>query len=250
MNPMTKIVLTLFLIGHILGDFYLQSSELAINKDESFKKLLKHGVIYLFSMIFVIIPVFSLNLLKWAFIISIAHFIVDLVKLFIKKKIMIDEKLDALAYSIDQIVHILVIIFITMTIYLLSEPINYIYCIQYILDRLPVDVLGILSWILILLIIIRPFSITIKKVLYQYRPMINEEKGGYPNVGALIGMLERCIILLLLSAGQYSAIGFVLTAKSIARYNKIADDPTFSEYYLLGTLLSAMLVIVTYLLIF
>jgi len=249
-NPMARTVLTLFLIGHILGDFYLQSSQLAINKDESFKKILKHSVIYLFSMIFVIIPVFSLNLLKWAFIISIAHFIVDLVKFFIKKKIMIDEKLDVLAYFIDQIVHILVIIFITMTIYLLSEPINYIYCIQYILDRLPVDVLGILSWILILLIIIRPFSITIKKVLYQYRPMINEEKGGYPNVGALIGMLERCIILLLLSAGQYSAIGFVLTAKSIARYNKIADDPTFSEYYLLGTLLSAMLVIVTYLLIF
>jgi hypothetical protein len=247
---MARTVLTLFLIGHILGDFYLQSSQLAINKDESFKKILKHSVIYLFSMIFVIIPVFSLNLLKWAFIISIAHFIVDLVKFFIKKKIMIDEKLDVLAYFIDQIVHILVIIFITMTIYLLSEPINYIYCIQYILDRLPVDVLGILSWILILLIIIRPFSITIKKVLYQYRPMINEEKGGYPNVGALIGMLERCIILLLLSAGQYSAIGFVLTAKSIARYNKIADDPTFSEYYLLGTLLSAMLVIVTYLLIF
>ena len=250
MNPMARTVLTLFLIGHILGDFYLQSSQLAINKDESFKKILKHSVIYLFSMIFVIIPVFSLNLLKWAFIISIAHFIVDLVKFFIKKKIMIDEKLDVLAYFIDQIVHILVIIFITMTIYLLSEPINYIYCIQYILDRLPVDVLGILSWILILLIIIRPFSITIKKVLYQYRPMINEEKGGYPNVGALIGMLERCIILLLLSAGQYSAIGFVLTAKSIARYSKIADDPTFSEYYLLGTLLSAMLVIVTYLLIF
>ncbi len=247
---MAKIVLTLFLIGHVLGDFYLQSSELAINKDESFKKLLKHSALYLFSMIFVIIPVFSFKLLKWAFIISIAHFIVDLVKFFIKKKIMIDEKLDALAYSIDQIIHIFVIIFITVTIYILPEPISYIYCIQYILDRLPMDVLGILSWILILLIIIRPFSITIKKVLYQYRPMTNEEKGGYPNAGALIGMLERCIILLLLYAGQYSAIGFVLTAKSIARYNKIADDPKFSEYYLLGTLLSAMLVIVTYLLIF
>lgn len=65
--------------------------------------------------------------------------------------------------------------------------------------------------------------------------MTNEEK-GYPNAGALIGILERCIILLLLYMGQYSAIGFVPTAKSIARYNRIADDPKFSEYYLLGTL--------------
>lgn len=170
---MAKIVLTLFLIGYVLGDVYLQSSELAISKDESFKKLLKHNALYLFSMIFVIIPVFSFKLLKWAFIISIAHFIVDLVKFFIKKKIIIDEKLDALAYSIDQIIHILVIIFITVTIYLLSEPINYIYCMQYLLDRLPVDVLGILSWILILLIIIQPFSITIKNMNGGQRYLIS-----------------------------------------------------------------------------
>lgn len=247
---MTRIVLILFLIGHVLGDFYLQSSELAINKDGTFKKLLLHSLIYLCSMIFVIIPLCSIKLLKWVFVISIAHFTVDLAKFFIKKKITIDDKLDVLAYSLDQLIHILVIVFTTMAIYLLSEPISYIYCIQYILNKLQVDMLSILSWILILLIIIQPFNITIKKVLYRYRPMINEEKGGYPNAGALIGILERCIILLLLSVGQYSAIGFVLTAKSIARYNKIIDDPKFSEYYLLGTLLSAMLVIAAYLLIF
>lgn len=247
---MTNTVLILFLIGHVLGDFYLQSSELAESKDESFKKLLKHGIVYLLSMIFVIIPVFGLKLLKWTLFISIAHFIVDLVKFHIKKKIMIDDKLDAIAYLIDQIIHIFVIIFATATIYFLSEPISYINCIQHILNKLPVDVLSILSWILILLTITHPFSITIKKILYKYRPISNEEKGGYPNAGALIGILERCIIFSLLYMGQYSAIGFVLTAKSIARYNKIADDPEFSEYFLLGTLLSAMLVIAAYLLIF
>lgn len=240
----------MFLMGHALGDFYLQSSELAIGKDKSFKKLLKHGVIYLFSMMFVIIPVFSLKLLKWTVIISIAHFIVDLVNFFIKKKITIDDKLDALAYSLDQIIHILVIIFTAAIIYFLSEPISYTYCIQYILNRSQIDVMDIFSWMLILLIIIQPFSITIKKLLYRYKPTANNEEGGHLNAGALIGILERCIILLLLSVGQYSSIGFVLTAKSIARYNKIADDPKFSEYYLLGTLLSVMLVIIAYLLIF
>ena len=168
---MTKIVLTLFLIGHVLGDFYLQSSELAINMDESFKKLLKHSAIYLFSMMFVIIPVFSFKLLKWAFFVSTAHFTVDLVKFFVKKKIKIDDELDALAYLLDQIIHILIIIFTTVAMYLQSEPISYIYCIQYVLNKMPTDVLSILSWILILLIIIQPFSITIKKVLYRYRPI-------------------------------------------------------------------------------
>jgi magnesium-transporting ATPase (P-type) len=201
-------------------------------------------------MMFVIIPVFSFKLLKWAFIISVAHFMVDLVKFFIKKKIKIDDRLDALAYSLDQMIHILVIAFITATIYLVSEPISYIYSIEDILNKLQIDVIGILSWILILLIIIQPFSITIKKVLYRYKPTTNEVEGGHPNAGALIGILERCIILFMLFADQYAAIGFVLTAKSIARYNKIVDDPKFSEYYLLGTLLSTILAIVAYLVIF
>ena len=74
MNPMAKIVLILFLIGHVLGDFYLQSSELAINKDDSFKNLLKHSALYLLSMIFVIIPVYSFKLLKWAIVDLVKHF--------------------------------------------------------------------------------------------------------------------------------------------------------------------------------
>ena len=45
---------------------------------------------------------------------------------------------------------------------------------------------------------------------------------------------------------QFSAIGLVLTAKSVARYNKIAEDKDFAEYYLLGTLLSTVLVIVMF----
>jgi hypothetical protein len=64
-----------------------------------------------------------------------------------------------------------------------------------------------------------------------------------------IGLLERLIMLILLSINQYSAIGLVLTAKSIARYNKITENQEFAEYYLLGTLLSTVIVIGVYLII-
>lgn len=101
------------------------------------------------------------------------------------------------------------------------------------------------SWILALLAIAKPASITIKKVLQIYAPEEIEE--GHANAGALIGVFERLIILLFLSQGQYSAIGFILTAKSIARYDKISKDPFFSEYYLLGTLLSLILAVIIYL---
>lgn len=36
------------------------------------------------------------------------------------------------------------------------------------------------------------------------------------NAGRFIGSIERIVMLVLISLGQYSAIGFVLTAKSIA----------------------------------
>lgn len=49
-----------------------------------------------------------------------------------------------------------------------------------------------------------------------------------------------------MGVGQYAAIGFVLAAKSVARYDRISKDQVFAEYYLLGTLLSTLLVMGTY----
>lgn len=50
-------------------------------------------------------------------------------------------------------------------------------------------------------------------------------------------------MLILLAVRQYSAAGLVLTAKSIARYDKISKESDFAEYYLIGTLLSLLSVI-------
>ena len=79
-----------------------------------------------------------------------------------------------------------------------------------------------------------------------YRPKDKDSgrKENY-NAGRFIGTIERFIMLVFISLGQYAAIGLVLTAKSIARYDKIAKVPEFAEYYLLGTLLSTMAVVIT-----
>lgn len=250
---MFKSVLLLFLIGHLLGDFYLQSNKLALAKDVSFKQLLKHGFIYLCSMLIVVIPVFNVELVSCAVVISLIHFIIDFIKYLMKtmKPSFSQVKYDYNFYLLDQFAHIVTIILVWIILYLFSKyPIQYLNIIQFIINDTDLDIVNLLSWLFILLLITKPFSITIKKVLYCYRPINSEIEDGHANAGALIGILERLIILLFLSVGQYSAIGFVLTAKSIARYNKIADDPMFSEYYLLGTLLSALLVILSYLIVF
>lgn len=63
--------------------------------------------------------------------------------------------------------------------------------------------------------------------------------------GRTIGILERWIMVTFILLGQYSALGLTLTAKSIARFSKIEHDPGFAEYYLLGTLYSMFIALIT-----
>ncbi|EHO19487.1 hypothetical protein HMPREF9466_01418 [Fusobacterium necrophorum subsp. funduliforme 1_1_36S] len=66
-----------------------------------------------------------------------------------------------------------------------------------------------------------------------------EEDSG-TKAGNMIGKLERALIVILLLQNQYEAIGFVLAAKSIARFRQL-DDKEFAEKYLVGTLASVLL---------
>ena len=63
-------------------------------------------------------------------------------------------------------------------------------------------------------------------------------------VGATIGVLERLLIVTFILVGAESAIGLVVAAKTIARFRQL-DDRDFAEYYLLGTLASVSVAIVT-----
>lgn len=246
---MFKIILYLFLIGHMLGDFYLQSSVMAENKDKSSKELLKHCAWYWVAMMLVTIPMFSWRMVMCASVISIAHFIIDLAKFRLKGKSFMKGK-ETKLYIIDQVLHVTVVVITSWLIWNSDNQVEYIRWIADGINKMQIEVVIMLSWVLVILVIIRPASVTIRTVLESYRPESNEMEGGLPNAGALIGNFERFIILMLLLAQQYAAIGFVLTAKSVARYNKITENPKFSEYYLLGTLLSTLLVIVAYTVIF
>jgi hypothetical protein len=56
-------------------------------------------------------------------------------------------------------------------------------------------------------------------------------------IGAAIGILERLLIVTLVLSGALAGIGFVVAAKTLARFKQLEDRP-FAEYYLLGTLAS------------
>ncbi len=63
-------------------------------------------------------------------------------------------------------------------------------------------------------------------------------------VGGTIGVLERLLICVFVLTGTDVAIGFVVAAKTLARFRQL-DDREFAEYYLLGTLASVAVAIVT-----
>jgi Protein of unknown function (DUF3307) len=69
------------------------------------------------------------------------------------------------------------------------------------------------------------------------RPRPSVPSGAPMRIGATIGALERLLIVAFVLVGAEAAVGFVIAAKTIARFKQL-DDRGFAEYYLLGTLAS------------
>src|SRR5207302_8416774 len=61
--------------------------------------------------------------------------------------------------------------------------------------------------------------------------------------GRTIGALGRALAVTLVLLGEYAAIGWIIAAKSLARF-KALEDREFAEYFLIGTLASFLLALV------
>ena len=90
------------------------------------------------------------------------------------------------------------------------------------------------------IIVGKPTNIVFKILFANYQPTMEEKMDTITGAGSMIGFLERLIIGACLVYGQFASIGLVFTAKSIARYNKISENPAFAEYYLIGSLFSIL----------
>ena len=256
---MFKNAFLVLLLAHILGDYYLQSENFATQKNASLSGLIKHCIIYGVTCFIVIIPVFDKSILMGISLLVASHFIIDLLKYFYIKKVSKNNELrpekERIVYITDQLLHLFTIAIIAFVLATFNYVISVLPCVDLICGIIGITISLAFSWLLVLLLIWKPTNVTIKKLIYLYKPedkkgVNNENRDDGIKTGGFIGLLERLIILVLLSINQYSAIGLVLTAKSIARYDKISKDQAFAEYYLLGTLLSTIFVVITYLIVF
>lgn len=157
---------------------------------------------------------------------------------------------------IDQFLHITIIIVVW---FCLRSTTVEIMDINNFLDQIGILVSfeKIISIILIFLLIGRPTSIFIEKLLpietkkednlsceQKENKKCNEEFENFEqiqknnfNYGSFIGILERITIVLLAILNLWSSIALVFTAKSIARFKQL-EDKNFAQKYLIGTLLS------------
>jgi hypothetical protein len=59
------------------------------------------------------------------------------------------------------------------------------------------------------------------------------------NRGRLIGNLERLLLVIVVAAGSYAALGFLVAAKGLVR-SKELEEREFAEYFLVGSLCSVL----------
>jgi hypothetical protein len=82
-------------------------------------------------------------------------------------------------------------------------------------------------------------GIVIAKMTRQWQQEAQQET-GLKDAGKYIGMLERLLILTFVFLNQFSAIGFLVAAKSILRFGDIKEGSNRkgAEYILIGTMIS------------
>jgi hypothetical protein len=228
------------IIAHLLTDFVLQPIswvEDRKNKKVKSVKLFWHVVVtttvaYVFSGLY--------DCWWLPLVIFISHYTIDLIKSYLPDNFFI--------FIGDQILHLFVLIVIWLVIDQQWPAITTEVC----------EIAGSTNfWVLALgyVLVTWPLGIVIGKATAQWRDDLETtEKGkeGLANAGKWIGICERALILTFVLTNQYTAIGFLMTAKSILRFgDKEKNAQKKTEYILVGTLLSfavsALLgVIITY----
>lgn len=235
-------MIPLFLItAHFVADFTMQSSEMAQKKRGNYKYLLLHGWIYgcvVGAAAF--LAVRPARAAAAAGVMGVSHLVIDWLRIRLCKAFPCQE-MGFWSFFADQVLHIAVILGI---------------CALWDggavtpLWRWLCDLRGFRELVVYgaaFAALWDPACVFVKMLFYYYDDAEQEEPElppSNPNAGVLIGKLERVIIVVLVLTGQIGSIAFVLTAKSLARHKQL-EDIQFAEKYLVGTLASTAIAILT-----
>ncbi len=237
-------VFLILCLGHLATDFLLQTHSLVARKKRgAAAAYFQHGITHYLAIV-VIAAVASPSYLRSGrfqtavLLLTAIHLLIDGCKIHIAKKPGITD--GAWIFLVDQVAHLLTIAVAT------------IWCVRLPLVRL----VGMLQPLRIhreaILAVLVIYVASVFPPGYVIRYLTESLVSGLPtkesdqthdelqNAGMYIGWLERTLILIAMILRSPAAIGLVLTAKSIVRYQEMRSA-RFVEYFLIGTLLSMVL---------
>jgi uncharacterized membrane protein len=246
------LALGLLIFAHVIADFMLQGKGIAQLKDEGrISGFIMHFLTVWLSMLLLLAPMLHFRLILSLTGMAILHVVFDIFKCWITRRIR--PSTEVMVFLADQAVHILLL----LVYWLYWEPINIISpMVKWsIVDFLPLagrewfnkaiaPILNadLLATAVIYVVVVYGGAIFVRKVLNisPLSPPRTEQRSVNQilDTGRYIGMAERTILLIMTAMNATSAAAFVLTAKSIARYQEL-NQKDFAEYYLAGTLISA-----------
>lgn len=239
-------VLLMLLLGHVIGDFFLQPNSWVKDKNTRqgrsrflYYHALVHGAIVMLILACASTMSVSASLfigLLFAFI----HGVIDYAKIKVGRGFK--------WFLIDQLLHVSSLVLLWF--YLFDNAFQQLITLGNELDY-SAALLVTLAYVMML----KPASIIIGEILSKWSADLeadvsdsqNKKAQSLPNAGQYLGYLERVLVLTFILNGQYTAVGFVLAAKSIFRMGDLreAHDRKFTEYVMLGSLFSVSIALFT-----
>lgn len=220
---MIALVLKL-VIAHVLGDFVFQPTSWVESKNRKKHKslyLYLHGLVHLLTLL--ILLEFQSGYWLAMLIIVMSHLLIDLIKLNLETVIN-----SRVLFGIDQLLHLSIIAFV----------VHYYYPFEIKLETIYTK--PVLTIILALLLLTFVSSIIMKTIMSKWALKEDQPEDSLEHAGKYIGILERLFVFVFIVLNQWSALGLLVAAKSILRFNDIsrAKDRKLTEYVIIGTLLS------------
>ena len=203
------------LLGHVLGDYVLQSTGMVARKRRVTVLLLHVAIVGLASLV----ALGGAPLMVLAVV--LAHLAIDAVKTYLAPETLI-------AYLLDQAAHVAV-----------TAAAAYLVPGAFAAGRwagAPDLVVQMAVAVIGLIVATLAGGPAVGLLMKPYD--IPDLPDGLPNGGRMIGLLERALIVLMVLVDQPAAIGFLIAAKSILRFDMASESRAAGEYVIIGTLAS------------
>jgi len=216
------------ILSHLLTDFILQPKSWVTDRTT---KHFASGKLYLHGLITGLLAWILAGPQYWlpAIVITVTHIFIDGWKSYRNNTVTY--------FLIDQLLHVLVIAGCWFVIFIKWHD------VQAGWHRLDAQAA---TWKIItaFVFLTAPAGILIGQLTKQWRDKIAGAE-SLANAGKWIGIVERIIIFIFVLNGQFSAIGLLVAAKGIIRFNEKDRQEIKTEYLVIGTLMSIGLAIIT-----